>query len=153
MPPRRNPTDFEHAYALENDCMNETTIATVEECVGLTLEGRMPFPQVVQRLLDAGIERYSVDLCRSEYIYYLPDGDSHVVRPHEAAEPVAERFSAEDVESAVRDSQQGRIAYPQFLQRIRAAGCVGYLVSFAGRRCLYLGRTGESHLELFPGAA
>lgn len=72
--------------------MNDSTIATVEECVGLTLEGRMPFPQLVQRLLDAGIERYSVDLCRAEYIYYLPGGESHVVRPHEAVDPVAERF-------------------------------------------------------------
>lgn len=132
--------------------MNDTTIAAIEECVGLTLEGRMSFPHVVQRLLNAGVERYSVDLCRAEYIYYLPDGDSHVVQPHEPAETVAEPFSAPEVEAAVRDSQQGRIAYPEFLRRIRAAGCVGYLVSFVGRRCLYLGRTGESHLELFPGS-
>lgn len=132
--------------------MNESTIAVIEDCVRATLAGRLPFPDVVRRLLEVDIERYSVDLCRSESIYYSADGDSHLVRPSGPADPVADRFVSEEVESAVKDSQQGRIAYPQFLQRIRAAGCVSYLVSFAGRRCLYFGRAGEVHLELFPGS-
>jgi len=33
-----------------------------------------------------------------------------------------------------------------------AAGCVGYFVQIAGRRALYFGRNGESHVELFPSA-
>jgi hypothetical protein len=31
-----------------------------------------------------------------------------------------------------------------------AAGCVGYFVQIAGRRTLYFGRNGETHVELFP---
>jgi uncharacterized protein YbcV (DUF1398 family) len=133
--------------------MNETTIATIDECLELTLAGRIPFPEVVRRLQEAGVERYFVDLSRAEYVYYLPNGESRLVRANEPPEPIAEAFAAAQVEAAVRDSQQGRIVYPEFLHRIRAAGCVGYVVSFVGRRCLYLGRTGESHLELFPGSA
>ncbi|WP_293780352.1 hypothetical protein [Sphingosinicella sp.] len=32
-----------------------------------------------------------------------------------------------------------------------AAGCAGYIVSFSGRRALYIGRTAEIHVEPFPG--
>lgn len=34
-----------------------------------------------------------------------------------------------------------------------AAGCAGYLVSLPGRRVVYYGRTGETHVELIPAAA
>ena len=33
---------------------------------------------------------------------------------------------------------------------MKAAGCAGYIVSFLGRRVLYIGRTAETHVELFP---
>jgi uncharacterized protein YbcV (DUF1398 family) len=32
------------------------------------------------------------------------------------------------------------------------AGCVSYFVSLAGRRAVYYGRTGDEHVEWFPGA-
>ena len=35
-------------------------------------------------------------------------------------------------------------------ERAKRAGCAGYLVSFPGRRAVYFGRTGETHVELFP---
>ena len=35
-------------------------------------------------------------------------------------------------------------------QRARAAGCACYLVSFPGRRAVYLGRDGAVHVEHFP---
>lgn len=31
-------------------------------------------------------------------------------------------------------------------------GCVGYHVSLAGRRAVYYGRSGETHVEQFPPA-
>ncbi len=33
-----------------------------------------------------------------------------------------------------------------------AAGCVGYFVQITGRRVIYFGRSGESHVEQFPPA-
>ena len=57
------------------------------------------------------------------------------------------------MEAAIRAVQGGRLDYKGFCERILAAGCVGYHVSLAGRRCVYYGRTGETHVEMFPGAA
>ena len=56
------------------------------------------------------------------------------------------------VMAAIGAIQQGQIRYREFCARIAASGCVGYLVSLAGRRAVYYGRTGETHVEYFPGS-
>ncbi|ESQ75865.1 DUF1398 domain-containing protein [Asticcacaulis sp. AC402] len=110
----------------------------------------MSFPEVLGRLAAVGIERYHADLQRAEKTYYLPDGRFEVTPTLDLAEPAAEAFDAAGVELAVRDSQAGIIKYKAFCSRILRAGCVGYFVSLAGHRAVYYGRTGETHVELFP---
>lgn len=125
----------------------------VEACSAASQSGSLKFPQIVAALMQAGVERYMADLHRGETIYYMPDGASHVVPNAALSSRPALAFSAVGVEQAVRDSQAGRIDYHSFCARIAAAGCVSYLVTLAGRRAVYYGRGGESHVELFPGTA
>jgi hypothetical protein len=47
---------------------------------------------------------------------------------------------------------QARLVKPWLGQRVLEAGCVGYIASMAGRRVVYYGRTGDNHVEWFPGA-
>ncbi len=112
---------------------------------------RITFPEVVKALMDVGVERYHADLVCSNKTYYVPDGGFEVVACHPIRQP-APSFSAKGVEDAVRAIQSLSIGYGEFCERIAAAGCVGYLVSFVGRRAVYYGRTGDSHVEWFPGA-
>lgn len=81
----------------------------------------------------------------------MPDGETEVARGHKSRAPT-QTFSAEDVEQALRAIQRGEIGYREFCERIAAAGCVGYIVSLAGRRALYYGRANDSYVEWFPGA-
>jgi uncharacterized protein YbcV (DUF1398 family) len=113
-------------------------------------EERIAFPDVVANLAAAGIERYYADLVCSTKTYYTPEGSFEVTPCHVAPAP-AEAFSAEGVNAAVRASQSGAIRYGEFCARIAAAGCVGYVVTLAGKRAVYYGRTGDSHTEWFPG--
>jgi uncharacterized protein YbcV (DUF1398 family) len=130
--------------------MDARTREIAEECTAASDAERISFGEVVMKLIQAGFERYHADLMRDEKTYYLPDGQSHVV-PNAAVEgPSAAPFSAGGVEAAVRAVQSGSIKYREFCTRVAAAGCVGYIVSIAGRRVVYYGRTGESHIELFP---
>jgi len=132
---------------------NETEWHDVlHECSEASDAERLSFPQVVGRLMAAGVERYRADLLRHEKTYYMPDGRSHVVSNAVIAATPAMDFSAAGVDSAVRDIQAGRIAYREFCRRVMAAGCVDYIVSISGRRAVYFGRSGESHVEMFPGA-
>lgn len=132
--------------------MNDEARRAAEECTKASDEERMSFPEIVGMLKEAGIERYYVDLVRHEKTYYMADGASLVTSARPLAMPAAVPFSASGVEAAVRAAQAGRIKYGAFCAQIAAAGCVAYLVSLAGARAVYYGRTGEAHLELFPGA-
>lgn len=133
--------------------MHAEQIATMRECTEASDQERITFPEVVMRLMQAGVERYHADLLRAEKIYYLPSGESHrePAADVNAVPPTA--FAPEGVAAAVRAIQQQKIKYREFCERIAQAGCVGYMVSLAGKRAVYYGRTGDNYVEPFPSAA
>jgi uncharacterized protein YbcV (DUF1398 family) len=126
--------------------------AVAKECTEGSDDGSLTFPQVVQKLMAAGMERYHADLCRGEKTYYMPDGGSVIVPSAALKGKPAHNFSASGVETAVKAIQRGQTSYIEFCEQIFAAGCVGYFVSMAGRRAVYYGRTCETYVEPFPGA-
>lgn len=132
--------------------MNAQFGCTVEECTAASDESRISFPQVIGKLMSAGVERYHADLVRSEKTYFLPGGESRVVPNDDIGRAPAAAFSAESVEAAVKAIQKGEIDYKTFCERVMDAGCVGYHVHIAGQRVVYYGRSGDSHVEWFPGA-
>jgi uncharacterized protein YbcV (DUF1398 family) len=132
--------------------MDANVKAILDECTRGSDEERLSFPEVVMKLATAGVEQYHADLRRAEKTYYMPDGDSCVVPAAPVAARAGERFASSRVEAAVRAIQAQTIGYQVFCERILEAGCVGYIVSLAGRRAVYLGRTGESFIEPFPPA-
>ncbi|MFH1341035.1 MAG: DUF1398 family protein [Pseudomonadota bacterium] len=133
--------------------MHAETINVLQECTEASDQERISFPEVVMKLMQAGIERYHADLLRGEKIYYLPSGESHrVPAAHLDADP-APAFAADGVAAAVRAIQSSQIHYREFCERIAQAGCVGYMVSLTGRRAVYYGRSGDSYVEPFPAAA
>jgi uncharacterized protein YbcV (DUF1398 family) len=132
--------------------MDATVRKVVQECTDGSDDGRFTFPEVVGKLIAAGVEQYHADLRRGEKTYYMPDNESVVV-PSAAIKGSPPRdFSAVGVEAAVRAIQGNKIGYAEFCERIVAAGCVGYFVSIAGRRAVYFGRTCDSYVEPFPAA-
>lgn len=132
--------------------MDAAIKSIVAECTRDSDAGTSRFPEIVARLMAAGVERYHADLIRAEKTYYLPNGESEVVPDAALHVAPAVAFTGADVDAAVRASQAGSIDYREFCRRIATAGCAGYFVSLSGRRALYYGRTGETHVELFPGA-
>lgn len=132
--------------------MDTTVMEVMRECVAASDEERITFGEVVARLTAAGVERYDADLVRAEKTFYLPDDSSTVLPNAPVAGTAPAAFSAAGVEAAVRAIQAGRIRYKEFCRQIVAAGCVGYQVSLSGRRAIYYGRTGDAHVEWFPGA-
>jgi uncharacterized protein YbcV (DUF1398 family) len=121
-----------------------------EDCAHGSLEGRLTFPDVVQKLSEAGIERYHADYSRQEITYYLPDGESHVVALPYFSHETGAQFSADVVAAAVKQSQRGEHSYADFVRKTMEAGCVGYFVQLTGRQVIYFGRNGESHIERMP---
>ena len=132
--------------------MNLEIRKTAHECAVRSHQGSLAFPQVVMKLAEAGIERYYADFQKGATTYYLPDGTSHresLLVPDTA---IAADFSSAEVAAAVKAAQRGEIGYPAFVDRVMAAGCVGYTVFIAGRRVIDGGRRGDQQIELFPPA-
>ena len=132
--------------------MDAERIAIAETCLHAAHDGSLSFPEIVGRLLASGFESYLVDYRRNVQTFYLPDGDSVTLGMPAPSGTVAPAFDAAGVAGQVRLAQAGGpgYSYRAFSDHVRDAGCAGYLVSFSGRRVLYFGRTGETHVEHFP---
>jgi uncharacterized protein YbcV (DUF1398 family) len=128
-------------------------VKVMQECTEASDQERITFPEVVMKLMQAGVERYHADLLRADKIYYLPSGESYRVPAAPVQATPASAFAADGVAAAVRAIQQQKIQYREFCERIAQAGCVGYIVSMVGRRAVYYGRTGDGYVEPFPAAA
>jgi uncharacterized protein YbcV (DUF1398 family) len=118
-----------------------------------SITSNLPFPEAVKRFAEAGVESYYADLVQLQKTYYAPDGATCVsLMEMPPVGPVAEQFDAAKVKEAVSAIQQGKISYVEFLRRIVAGGTFAYTVHIRGRRAIYLGRTGDLHVEPFPSA-
>lgn len=122
-------------------------------CLEAAESGRLTFPQIVATLIEAGFESYCVDFRQSQASYFLADGTSCTLPMPPLDVPVAEAFDTVQVKVAIREAQLlvPGYTYRGFCQKVAEAGCAFYIVSFTGRRALYVGRTAETHVELFPG--
>jgi uncharacterized protein YbcV (DUF1398 family) len=122
----------------------------MRDCSDKSAAENMPFPEVVRRLTECGVESYRTDLYRSTRTFYMPNGESQEVEMEIPPVAIADGFSDQGVIDALQDIQQKKIGYVEFLQRIGAAGTTNYFVYLTGRCALYLGREGGQHLERFP---
>jgi len=125
----------------------------IAEAARATLDGTVSFPEVVAKLLAAGVEYYHVDYAGMRKTFYGPGGEA-VVTPvaFEGMPAIAAEFDAAALRAAILDSQQRGQAYRDFSRRAMAAGVQGYFAFLRGRRVTYLGRAGDQHTEWFPGA-
>lgn len=132
--------------------MDAERASVAQRCLHAAHDGSLSFPEIVGSLIAAGFEAYMVDYRRGTQTFYLPDGDSETLAMPRSPGAVALAFDAAGVEALVRWAQANGpdYSYPGFCEKVKAAGCAGYLVSFVGRRVVYFGRTAETHVEHFP---
>lgn len=133
--------------------MDDRKIEVARRCLEGAESNGMTFPEIVGLLMQEGFESYLIDFRRAMATYYLPDGDSVSLPIHKLEVPIAAAFDAAAIEAAIREAQRlvPGYTYKGFCRKVAIAGCAGYMVSFSGRRALYLGRTAETHVEHFPG--
>ncbi|MDE8651010.1 DUF1398 domain-containing protein [Novosphingobium album (ex Liu et al. 2023)] len=132
--------------------MDAERIAIAKACLDAAHDGSLSFPEIIGQLVGAGFEGYTVDYRRNSQTFYLPDGGNVELAMPRSASTVAAVFDIARVESHVRWAQanEADYSYAAFCEKVKVAGCAGYLVSFLGRRVVYFGRTAETHVELFP---
>jgi uncharacterized protein YbcV (DUF1398 family) len=132
--------------------MDAERISIARTCLHASHDGSLSFPEIVGKLIGAGFEGYTVDYRGNTQTYYLAGGGSVSLEMPPAPGAVADVFDASAVEALVRWAQGNGpdYTYRGFCEKVKAAGCAGYLVSFPGRRVVYFGRTAETHVERMP---
>ena len=110
----------------------------------------MTFPQVVGKLVEAGVESYLVDFAAAQKTYYLASGETYADAMILKLNPIADEFSGEGIVAAIRGAQADTVRYPEFVKRAAAAGVIGYWAFLTGKKVVYFGRKGEMHIEEFP---
>jgi uncharacterized protein YbcV (DUF1398 family) len=122
----------------------------IHELATATQQGRMTFPQVVEGLLEVGVESYLVDFAAKQKTHYLADGTTETVPMILQPGPIAPDFNGAALVAAIRGAQADTVRYPEFVNRSTAAGVIGYWAFLTGKRVIYFGRKGEQHIEEFP---
>jgi uncharacterized protein YbcV (DUF1398 family) len=126
--------------------------ATIAECITLSFADT-PFPQVVQKLVGAGVKSYTADLVKLRNTYYGADGEAYdEALPLKDSPAIAPAFDSAGVAATVKAIQRGEIGYAEFLRHIMISGCSHYEVFIAGRKAMYFGRDGDFYTEPFPQA-
>jgi uncharacterized protein YbcV (DUF1398 family) len=127
-------------------------INIVKNCSEQSLAGTITFPEAVKNLIVTGVERYNADLIELKKTYYSVNGETYSDAITINGPRVAVNFDANEIKSAIADSQQNRIDYKTFLNLAMLAGCIRYEVFLTGKKAIYFGRDGSQHIEHFPGA-
>jgi uncharacterized protein YbcV (DUF1398 family) len=122
----------------------------IHEVLAESQAGKLIFPEVVRRLSEVGVESYLCDLATGAETFYMSDGTTHMEKMILPLSPIAEQFSASGIVAAIRGAQSDTIRYPEFMKRSAAAGIIAYWAFLTGKKVIYFGRKGESHVEEFP---
>jgi uncharacterized protein YbcV (DUF1398 family) len=125
----------------------------VTEAARTTLSGSIPYPEVVRRLIEKGVEYCHVDYVALRKTFYSAAGDVVTTPINDEGLPsVAAAFNAAALRAAILDSQRHGQSYRAFTHRVMAAGVQGYMAFLRGQRVTYWARGGDQHTEWFPGA-
>ena len=118
-----------------------------------TLDGSLPFPQIVGELVAQGVEYYHVNYASKCFTFYSAAGAA-ISAPltFEGLPSISQDWDATALKEAITDSQQNGQKFCQFCSRAMIAGVQGYFAFLRGQRVVYLGRAGDQHVEWFPGA-
>jgi uncharacterized protein YbcV (DUF1398 family) len=134
--------------------IDKQVLDVLTECTQRSMNETITFPEVVQKLAGAGVEFYYADYYRHQKTYYLPNGETHTEQMDPKAfsvQEISKKFSPDKVKDAIGKIQRREIKYREFLRLTEVAGVATYAVYINGKRVVYTGRDGDSHVEWFPG--
>lgn len=99
------------------------------------------YPDLAQKLVDAGVQSYSVEVSSGIILYRLADGET--ILHSNAVEPrrISTTFDQPETIGAIRDNQQGKSDYPGFMAAIARAGVRFYdaILTGGNKRVIYVG--------------
>lgn len=132
---------METTQSLEAILKNEETLINNDQ---------RSFPELIKVLIDHDVVRYHADLVAHQKTYYCKNNKVSKILMMGDHPQASETFDQTGVINALREIQNGNIAYPEFINRILDSGVVSYTVFIDGAQAHYSGKNGEFYVEHFP---
>jgi len=109
------------------------------------------YPELVKALIAIGVQSYTVDVYTGTILYRFAEG-VNVLHAEQASRKIEELFNEELTVRAIRENQQGKTTFPEFMENIAGAGVRFYEATLTGtkKRVTYIG-SGGNYEELIPG--
>ncbi|WNM18693.1 DUF1398 family protein [Flavobacterium capsici] len=109
------------------------------------------YPDLAKKLSQIGVESYTVDTASGTILYRFKNGENILHEGNHNARTIAENFDSQKTIDAIRNNQQGKSDYPDFMNEIAAAGVRFYEATLSGdnKRVTYIG-IGGFYEEAIP---
>ncbi|MDI9320641.1 MAG: DUF1398 family protein [Phycisphaerales bacterium] len=125
---------------------------TIDEQIHEAYKNSRNYPELVQMLIVAGVQSYTVDVASDIKLYHLAD-HSTVLHGEAHKEPrkIAHNIDVAKVKACIKASQAMEMSYAEFMPAIAEAGVLFYDAVLAGdnKRVNYIG-IGGNHEEQIP---
>jgi uncharacterized protein YbcV (DUF1398 family) len=110
------------------------------------------YPDLAKKLAQAGVQSYTVDVSSSIILYQLAEGETELHSQSISPRVIVDAFDQELTIKAIRDNQQGKTDYSQFMEDMATAGVRFYcaMLTGANKRVVYVG-IGGLYEENIPG--
>src|SRR5579862_2955672 len=108
------------------------------------------YPDLAAKLINAGVQSYTVDVASGTTVYRLMDGSVHFNTNTNEPRVIAKKFDEALTIQTIRDNQQGKTDYPGFMNGIADAGVRFYEASLnPNKKIIYIG-SGGFYEEAIP---
>ncbi|MBO9700432.1 MAG: DUF1398 family protein [Sporocytophaga sp.] len=109
------------------------------------------YPDLVKNLIGIGVQSYSVEVSSGIILYRFVGGENILHGAVSIPREISESFNRQLVLNALKDTQEGRTTYPEFMDDIAFAGVRFYEATLNGnnKRVTYIG-IGGSYEEAIP---
>ncbi len=131
--------------------VEEVVVKAIHEANKLGAARKINYPQMVDRLLKAGLTRYEVEVATHRITYFAPAGEAHTEQGPAEDMGLVGLFRPAAIQAAIAEAQKGLIDYLTFLKRILAAGVVRYESNLRSREIRYMGEA-LTYKERIPAA-
>lgn len=130
----------------ETKNMQNSILASISEMA----KSAKSYPELAQGMVNIGIQSYTVDVVTGITLYRAANGETALKEGNGELTEIAPAFNNNATIQAVKDTQAGKINYPEFMAAIAKAGVRFYEATLMGtKRVTYIG-TGGFYEEEIP---
>jgi hypothetical protein len=116
---------------------------TLAEQINEAYQTATSYPNLVAKLISIGVQSYTVEVSTGIALFRFNVGVHELHLQNNIARVVNDDFNYDLTVKAVKDNQQGKTTFPEFLNDIAKAGVRFYEATFTGNlRVTYIGAGG-----------